>query len=210
MSLSPGAQTTFDTLRENGPLTKQQIIEKTQFSERSVRNYLDQLFDRNLVKELPYYGKTKLYACIDYVPVLDESRPLAQRWQLFSASSNHRFTVGELATYYGNGVPASSIQAAEYLLKAPALICYYAQDNERDDDKLEAELNQLKEVLKEACDQLQSAIGVLNQLITDPRYWRADLLKMFAVSPDFPLPREIPLIIQRLTEEMENQDDSAG
>lgn len=208
MKVNPGEQAVFDFLKEKGPSTKEDIVQATKFSERTVRNYLHLLFTHNLIKEMPSFGRTKIYAPIDYVPVLNESKPLAQRWQVYSPSANHRFSLGELATYYGNGMPASSIKAAELLLKAPALLSYYAQENELSDEELTSQLESLQEVLKDACDQLQGAISVFAQLSTDPRYWRPDLLRMYAVSPDFPLSKDMSLIINRLREEMEDDNET--
>jgi hypothetical protein len=206
IGLPSGPNTIYQHLQKNGPSTKQQLIELSSLSERSVRSHLDYLKDHSMVKLMPSFGRVLIYAPIDYVPVFDETKPLAQRWQLFSPADNTRYTVGELATYYGHEVPAKSLRAAEFLLKAPALLSYLAQENELSEEELTQQLLALRDVLSDACDQLESARSVLTQLISDPRYWRPDLLQMFKISPDFPLPKDLTLIINRLRDEQENQD----
>jgi hypothetical protein len=206
MSINFGEQTVFDTLKKWGPQTKADLVDKTKFSEKSVRTYISALFEHHLIKELPNIGRTKLYAPIDYVPVIDESKPLAQRWQVYSKITNMRYTLGELAAAYGNGLPASSTQAAELLLKAPALLCYYAQETSMSDEELQSQLEALSNVLGDAIEQLHSAIGVFTQLRSDPRYWRPDLLRMLNNSPDDCLPRDIERITERLRSEQEDAD----
>jgi len=112
-----------------------------------------------------------------------------------------------LATYFGEGIQSQSETAASYLFKVPALLVYYAQEHELSDEAWQEQMNNLKEVLKDACDQLDSAIAVFNSLITDPRYWRRDLLAMFAASPDYVLNKDLPNIIRRLSEGEESGEE---
>lgn len=202
-----GANELFQYIRSNGPKTRKELEEHSKLSERTITNYLNYLRQYGMIKELPTFGRAKKYATIDYVPVLDETRPLEQRWQVFVPATNTRYTLGELATYYGNGVPSSSLQAAELLFKAPALMVYYAQENELSEEQKNVQLEALKIVCQEACDQLQSAISVLINLIHDPRLWRSDLLEMFRASPDYVLNSELPKIIERLREESEQDEE---
>ena len=206
--LSDGAKSLFDLLRNEGPKNKGQLQLSLKRSERMVRLYLDELFDRTLVKELPTAGRTKYYASIDYVPQIQPETPLAQRWQVYSKATNSHFTIGELATAYANGHLSSSSQAAELLFKIPALLCYFASIKKGDmpTEQLSEQLMALKVLLNEASDQLSSAIGVFAQLVSDPRYWNPETLKEFENSPDYVLHKDLVLIIERLREAQEQED----
>lgn len=204
-----GAMDLFISIKNRGPCTKQDLVEETRLSERTIRTYLEYLIKGNLVKEVPNYGKIKKYASIDWVPVYDENKPLAQRWVVFSPATHQRHTLGELATYYGQNVPSASLKAAEFLFKAPALFVYYAQENELSEEEKNSQLLSLQEVLKEAVEQLQSAMSVLQAMIHDPRLWRSDLLDMFRISPDYVLPSELTKIIERLREESEETTEES-
>lgn len=201
--LSQGAIALFNLL-ETQPRTIQQLIDLTEKSDKMIRIYLKQLKDRGLLKELASLGRTKLYARIDYIPQLDESRPLAQRWQVYAPFNRRTFSVGELATIYGEKLPIASVQAAELLVKTPAWLIYLAQDKELSTGEKAKELEKLREVTKEAIDQLQSAISVLNQLVTDPRYWDTSTLSQLNGAPDFVLNKDLAGILNRLTEENES------
>lgn len=207
--LSKGALQLFQTLKEIQTGTVEDLVKETQLSDRSIRNYLAELKQKTLIKELPNIGRTKKYAVIDYVPQYNPHKPLAQRFEVFSQANNSRFSVGELATYYGNYVPTASVLAAELLFKAPALLVYYAQENEMTDEEIQAQLDNLRKLLEDGAEQLQSAISIFKQLTTDERYWRTDLLMMFKVSPDYVLNSELPKIIDRLRGENEESNSNS-
>lgn len=202
-----GPQLLWNLLKEKGPLSKAQLAEQLGISDKSVYNYSRVLFSRGLIKELPAFGRTKVYATIDYVPSLQEEHEIIARWRIYSKKYNSHIPLGEPAVSYVNyqspvNAP-SPFTALEYLLKAPALLTYYAQINPKDyhDVHINEALNKLKETLYDAIEHLRSSIAIFEQLLTDPRYWDIRMLRQFPESPDYPSMKNLQAIIEKLQEE---------
>jgi len=195
---NPNEKKVFQLIRDK-PRTINDLIEPSELSLRTLRNLIPVLLDQGIIKELPNYGRTKIYAAIDYIPAPSDE-PLLMRWQIYSSKANTTYSVGQLATRYRLEFP-SAADSALLLYKLPAFLVYYAEKaNDFPADEMNEALAKLKEELQDGIEWLKNSISILVQYLGDPRYWDITKLAEFKGSPDYPGNQEVKALIERLVE----------
>ncbi len=194
--LSPKAKEIFNHLQIK-PSTRLELTKVINQSEGTVRLYLKELMEAGIIKGLQGQGRTKIYAAIDYIPVVTDE-PLIMRWQVYSSKANTTYSVGQLATRYRLEFP-SAADSALLLYKLPAFLVYYAEKaNDFPADEMNEALAKLKEELQDGIEWLKNSISILVQYLGDPRYWDIERLAAFKGSPDYPGNQEVKALIERL------------